>query len=126
LERPKKGVNAIRRLKDLNEYDIFEWRAARMKSNSDYYHPIDHKRYNCVDIAEELLDAKNIMERFYRRLMLQGYSENYPYRFDAIVGEANEIIKLLDNIFEKLQTIDEMLPSEYCTDEEGGDRIWIN
>ncbi len=42
---------------------LAEWQQARMDAGASKYHHLDHCRDHILDIAEELLDAKNIILR---------------------------------------------------------------
>ncbi len=79
----------------------------------------DTKRYSLVDVAEELLDVLNILERFENRARAQGYEIDY--------NQQMRLRKIKDDVFSDLarvRNLDELLPDELCTDENGGERIW--
>ena len=109
----------IRWLHNLSESDFEAWRKARMDEGQKRYGDRDTGRYNLVDVAEELLDVVNIMERFENRVRVQGYRtddlDNFFIR--RIKGKAFDLLKAIT-------VLDEYLPDELCTDENGGDRIW--
>jgi|GEM_PF-6905341 hypothetical protein len=111
-------VNDIKRLHELTFWDIYQWQEARMNEGQKRYGDRDTKRYNLVDVMEELLDAMNILDRFKNRAKLQGYD---------LASEHSKIFAIQTDIFRAMQRIsnlDKSLPSDICTDENGGARIW--
>lgn len=109
----------MKRLHELDCNDLYEWRAARQKVGADKYKDKHLRRYGLVDVMEEILDAKNILQLALDRQIQQGCyfgtrSLDYFYR----------ILERLTDIKRLLIEYDELFPDNLCTDEEGGDRIW--
>ena len=109
----------MKRLHELNTGDIEAWQQERMRVGQQKYGDRDLNRYNLVDVVEELLDVLNIPERFENRARVQGYELNglELYYTKSAERRISEIIK-------RIFALDEELPDELCTDENGGERIW--
>jgi hypothetical protein len=104
------------RLHQLTPEQIEAWRQARMAEGQKIYGDRDLKRYNCVDVMEELLDCLNILERLDNRAQHQG--------FDANIYEIRRLITQVGDAILCLRSLDNRLPDSMCTDENGGQRIW--
>lgn len=112
-------VSDIKRLHKITLAELEEWRQERMRVGQLKYGDRDTKRYSLVDVAEELLDVLNILERFENRARAQGYEIDY--------NQQMRLRKIKDDVFSDLarvRNLDELLPDELCTDENGGERIW--
>lgn len=112
-------VSDIKRLHKITLAELEEWRQERMRVGQLKYGDRDTKRYSLVDVAEELLDVLNILERFENRARAQGYEIDY--------NQQMRLRKIKDDVFSDLarvRSLDELLPDELCTDENGGERIW--
>jgi len=109
----------MKRLHKITSAELEEWRQERMRVGQLKYGDRDTKRYSLVDVAEELLDVLNILERFENRARAQGYEIDY--------NQQMRLRKIKDDVFSDLarvRNLDELLPDELCTDENGGERIW--
>ncbi len=109
----------MKRLHEITSAELEEWRQERMRVGQLKYGDRDTKRYSLVDVAEELLDVLNILERFENRARAQGYEIDY--------NQQMRLRKIKDDVFSDLarvRNLDELLPDELCTDENGGKRIW--
>lgn len=109
----------MKRLHKITLAELEEWRQERMRVGQLKYGDRDTKRYSLVDVAEELLDVLNILERFENRARAQGYEIDY--------NQQMRLRKIKDDVFSDLarvRSLDELLPDELCTDENGGERIW--
>lgn len=103
---------------------IEDWRKERMKVGQLRYGDRDLKRYNLVDIVEELLDALNIMERMINR---SNVYKNNGYGNTLKFGSAYEDFKeKISNALSLVNDIDKLLPDDFVTDENGDDRIWVD
>ncbi len=117
------------RLYNVTRTELEDWRRKRMEIGQLEYGDRDLKRYNLVDVVEELLDVVNIMERFENRLITKyGSLENadlfckyndFIIRVNRIKNGANELIK-------EVKYLDRYIKWEDSTDENGGERIWLN
>ena len=112
-------ASSIKRLHEITPTDLENWKRARMSVGQLKYGDRDTKRYNLVDVMEELLDVLNILERFENRAKAQGYEFNgiELYCIRSTERRVRDIIK-------RLFALDEELPDLLCTDENGGERIW--
>jgi hypothetical protein len=111
-------VSDIKRLHKITLAELEEWRQERARVGQLKYGDWDTKRYNLVDVVEELLDALNILERFENRARVQGLAD---------YNQQMRLRKIKDDVFSDLarvRNLDELLPDELCTDENGGERIW--
>ena len=109
----------MKRLHKITPGELKEWKQERMRVGQLKYGDRDTKRYSLVDVAEELLDVLNILERFENRARAQGYEIDY--------NQQMRLRKIKDDVFSDLarvRSLDEILPDELCTDENGGERIW--
>ncbi len=104
----------MKRLQDLTPRDITAWRARRQEIGTTKYGETDLWRYGLVDIVEEILDAKNILDRAERRWY---YQENL--RLDTF-----KLRNLLNDVLHEIDILDGMLPDSVCTDYT--ERIWWN
>lgn len=113
----------VMRLHELTEGQLTEWRVARMDAGRSKYGNAHMHRYGCVDIAEELQDARNIAmltgARVYRQLDDPGVKLQAIRLLRIFADRMDEAMALL-------QEIDVLLPDEVCSDEQGGERIWIS
>ena len=108
----------MKRLHEITPTELEEWKRERMRVGQLKYGDRDTKRYNLVDVVEELLDALNILERFENRARVQGYVDyNQQMRLRRI---REDVVSDLARV----RSLDELLPDELCTDENGGERIW--
>src|SRR5690606_33904211 len=111
----------LRRLHQLSDRELEEWQEARKAVGWEKYGESSYRRYNLVDVMEELMDAEVILDRFEERLQRQGFtlfSDRYM-KLMAIrdcLAQAKALIRRLDF----------SLPGSVCTDEMGGKRIWWN
>ena len=108
----------MKRLKDIMNWELAEWGKARMEAGREKYHSIDHDRYNLLDVAEELIDAANIVKRLEHHL-----GEELLSRRDVEL-RLEHLKSSLEHALNDLAYLDRALPDEICNDEEGGDRIW--
>lgn len=109
----------MKRLHEITPTELEDWKRARINVGQTKYGDRDTKRYNLVDVMEELLDVLNILERFENRAKAQGYEFNglELYCIKSTERRVRDIIK-------RLFALDEELPDSLCTDENGGERIW--
>lgn len=101
------------RLHQLTDKQIHEWRMARLEYGRQKYGDRHLKRYNLVDLVEELLDALNILE----------FAEERTGKKGASFGLVKNYVKKCIYV---CRSIDRFIKEENCTDEEGGERIWWN
>ena len=109
----------MKRLHEITPTELEDWKRERMNVGQTKYGDRDTKRYNLVDVMEELLDVLNILERFENRASVQGYELNglELYCIRSTERRVRDIIK-------RLFALDEELPDSLRTDENGGERIW--
>jgi hypothetical protein len=108
----------MKRLHKITPTELEDWKRERMRVGQLKYGDRDTKRYNLVDVVEELLDALNILERFENRARVQGLADyNQQMRLRRI---KEDVVSDLARV----RSLDELLPDELCTDENGGERIW--
>ena len=98
------------RLHQLTDEQIHEWRMARLEHGRKKYGDRHLKRYNLVDLVEELLDALNIVEFYEERV-----KGTMP---------VDELKQMINYCIKSAKTLDQFTSRENCTDEEGGERIW--
>lgn len=109
----------MRRLHQLGNPHVNEWRQARDEWGRQKYGDAHMDRYLTVDVAEEILDAITILERLEERLVRQGVQiDEVPRVLMAAVRDN------LQTAFKYLHMLDRFLPDEVCTDGKGGHRIW--
>jgi hypothetical protein len=110
----------MKRLKDISLSQLEEWKKTRARIGRQKYQDKHLKRYNLVDVMEEILDAENIIELFEEKAITEAteWVPYYPY-LDEIKGMLREIAM-------DLCILDIGVSEQLCTDEEGGDRIWWN
>lgn len=111
----------MKRLYKMTNKDLSEWMAARQEAGKVKYGNKHLKRYNAVDVAEELLDAINITNKWIDRLNEEGQYNTLNHN-----NIFNEFKQRLVLTVRDLQYIDKLFPDTVCTDEEGGGRIWWN
>ena len=112
----------MKRLKDITCSQLEEWRNTRAAIGRKKYKDKHLKRYGLVDVMEELLDAENIIKLIEDRMLKQGYNVQ-----ESLLGVRLASLEcLLDDVKQAAIDIDDILEDKYCTDEEGGDRIWWN
>ena len=104
----------MKRLHELNNEQLKEWVKARKEVGREEYGDAHLKRYNLVDVVEELIDAYIILELFHEKMEI--YGVNYP------IPDKNEIRNNLYQLIIKLQKLDEFIPDKACTDNTH--RIW--
>jgi hypothetical protein len=109
----------MKRLHEITSAELEEWRQERARVGQLKYGDRDTKRYNLVDVMEELLDVLNILERFENRAKAQGYEFN---RLELYCIKSTE--RRVRDIIKRLFALDEELPDSLRTDENGGERIW--
>jgi hypothetical protein len=109
----------MKRLHKITPTELEDWKRARMNVGQTKYGDRDTKRYNLVDVMEELLDVLNILERFENRAKAQGYEFN---RLELYCIKSTE--RRVRDIIKRLFALDEELPDSLRTDENGGERIW--
>lgn len=111
------------RIFKLSNYFIEQWRQERMRVGQTRYGNRDLKRYNLVDVTEELLDALNIMERMVNR------GKYFQKGFYSVLKRHISCYKIEETINEAIlliRELDKNLPDEFCTDENGDERIWVD
>lgn len=104
----------MKRVKQLTEEQIQEWRKRRQEIGSDKYGETDLWRYGMVDILEELLDVLNILDRAQRRWQMQS---------DVSI-DTSALTTLTDQAIQEAMRIDAQLPASVCM--ESTPRIWWN
>jgi len=104
------GKEDLKRLHELTDEQVHEWRMARLEYGRQKYGDRHLKRYNLVDLMEELLDALNIVEFVNERA--------------GHVPKMALIEKTIKDLILALPIVDKHIKDEHCTDEEGGERIW--
>ncbi len=111
------------RLHEVTNEQVAEWMRARSLAGRKKYGDAHLQRHNLVDIAEELLDAINILFLFDDRFKAQtpGFDKwkYYPAR-----AEAFELWGHLNACLDILRRTEAMLPEHLITDEQGGERVW--
>lgn len=120
----------MRRLYQLSGRELEEWQEARKAVGWEKYGESSYRRYNLVDVMEELMDAEVILERFQERLMLEQAGENGATvwaTLSPVDKRTLEEIRLrIREAKFLLQQLDRVIPDHACTDEAGGERIWWN
>ena len=116
------------KISDLTIREIEKWRAERDRVGRQRYKETHLDRYNALDILEELLDGLNILERLTDRVS----KADPAFRFAAGEAATNLYEKMVErvrsSIWESIlvtQELDKLLHEAACTDEKGGDRIYI-
>ncbi len=104
----------MKRLYELTKKEINEWREERQRVGNEKYGREHLRKYNLVDVMEELLDAINILNLFHERMEKQNI--NYP------VPDKNWLQKDIQSLIEYIQRLDKMIPDKVCTDNTY--RIW--
>jgi len=102
------------RLHQLTDKQIHEWRMARLEYGRQKYGDRHLKRYNLVDLVEELLDGRNIVE----------FAEERVGEKKGFIAHVEHLKELIEECIAEAQMADSYLKDEHCTDEEGGERIW--
>jgi len=114
--------NTARRLHNLTEDELDAWQQTRMKRGQERYQDSHMRRYNLVDVMEELLDASNILFLAAVRWHEQDWQlcPASQQCFDHAYDRLNETI-------EAIIELDEYVPEYLCTDqlaEQEGGRVW--
>lgn len=113
------------RLSDLTRAQIDEWRKARMEKGQEKYGDSHLERYNLVDIAEELLDAQNIIWLIQDRLCKE---PDLWWDCESWAGTASVQLEQayggIEMVLWFLRTTDEVLSDRYRNDTKGGERVW--
>ena len=112
------------RLSEITRSQLDHWRKARLDAGREKYGDAHLERYGLVDIAEELLDAQNIVELIQDRLLSEeGWLWGESWAGDActLLAQAFGGIEL---VLRYLQGIDDFLPASYRNDSKGGERVW--
>lgn len=104
----------MKRLHELNGEQLKHWVKARKEAGREEYGDAHLKRYNLVDVVEELIDAYIILELFEDRMEKEDI--NYP------VPDKNFIKHRIYKLINYLQELDEKVPDKACTDNTN--RIW--
>ena len=102
---------------------VGKWSAARLRHGESKYGEAHLQRYGVVDIMEELIDAKNIAGLLLCRVVCSELTAEQRTKICEAVTLLN---RSLEHTGLYLRQLDELLPDELCTDEQGGDRIWWN
>jgi hypothetical protein len=123
VKMPKVKPAKMSRIFELTPQQIKEWRKARMAEGQKRYGDRDLKRYNLVDVTEELLDCLNILERFDNRARHQNFTDDIILS-NAINSTKDNLIEAISTAIKQCAFLDELLPDEMCTDENGDERIW--
>src|SRR5690606_32998079 len=120
----------LRRLHQLSDRELEEWQEARKAVGWEKYGESSYRRYNLVDVMEELMDAEVILERFQERLMLEQAGESGDTVWATLLPvdkrTLEEIRLRIREAKFLLQQLDRVIPDHACTDEAGGERIWWN
>ena len=103
------------------ENSVDKWRNLRLAVGRDRYGDSHLGRDIVIDIAEELMDAKNLLES----LIINRLSFEDGVRFRDIrdMNEYKELNRLLDLSMYLLSEIDREIPSKAKTDDEAEERI---
>lgn len=113
------------RLYEITDEQLADWIIERRKIGKEKYGNAHLKRYNLVDVTEELLDAINIMGLFKDRLeSTEQNTLSYPFIEEKIKRDHQAIVAMLYNLIFALQELDKYYNDDVCTDEFGGRRIW--
>lgn len=116
----------IKRLHELTEDQWQEWFAARKAVGDKKYQDKHKKRYTLTDIVEELMDALVINDKGgVDRIMEYAETLEDEVKFQYINQMLILITKELHKTINMIRALDEVLPDEICSDEEGGERIWF-
>lgn len=110
------------RLYKLSDKDIEKWRKARMEFGQKKYGERDLKRYNLVDVMEELLDCLNILDRMEHRAEVQ-FDESSKKYIEKIINKS-----IRDNVNLTIKSVlaaDQLIIDSFCTDDNGDKRIYI-
>jgi len=109
------------RLFELDMDEILSaWKNARSSMGKREYGDDHLKRYNLVDVVEELLDAIIILERLLDRQVKSGVIT------EEFVDEVCTVIYQIEVAVELCNYLDRMLEDKVVTDELGGDRVWFD
>ena len=108
---------------EVSREELEQWRQERLRVGQQRYGDRDLKRYGLLDVTEELLDCLNILERMENRIQVQGVEEKDARATRA----AMQLVKnRVQQAIDEVQIVDEIVPAELKTDENGDDRIWWN
>ena len=106
------------KLHELTDENLQEIINERMKKGEEKYAEAHLWRDLTKDIAEELIDAINIAKLFEDRLKRQGMQIN-----GSIQKHIDELICGLEDQITYVMEIASIIPEQYLTDEEGGERV---
>lgn len=114
------------RLHEVTQDQIDEWAARRAEVGRNKYGDAHLKRYNLVDVMEELLDATNILGLWAERMKAEGVANNPGMLGDpeGVLRCMEGVVAGLDRAISGLIALDKHFPDHLCTDEEGGQRVW--
>ena len=115
------NASPSKRLHDLEVEDITAWRLERLRIGQQRYGDNDVKRYNLLDVMEELLDSVNILERMRNRAVHEERSQEFIENLDKGISD---IMDSIISAIEEVVSLDKKLPDDFCTDENGENRIW--
>ena len=102
---------------------MLRWKEKRLEHGQREYGAKHLHRNGPIDIAEELLDALNIMglqenDRWSK-------IENTEARL-KVEKKCEKLFALINLALDELKELDELLDEKDVTDQEGGERIWFN
>lgn len=103
------------RLHEMSEREMVQWQEARMKAGQEKYHGIDHRRDLLIDVVEEALDIKNILQRF--------YDHHRPIITKEMWDYMNKIMDAATEVIDCSVDLDKLVPR--VDDTYGGERVWI-
>lgn len=110
-----------KRLHELNQKQIEQWRLARQEVGRKRYGDKHLQRYGAVDIMEELLDVENILNLTYDRIRCGTLSMS---DMELVIKELITFRTHLWQLQSQLLKLDKCLEDDECTDEQGGIRIF--
>lgn len=117
----------MRRLHQLTEEELFAWKEARKAVGWQIYGQDSYRRYNLVDVMEEVMDAEVILDRFEERPMREMAPGRLALWYSLLPVDYKTLSRIrfhLAEIKSLLQQLDRAVPDYACTDEAGGERIW--
>lgn len=109
------------RLHKLTPEQIEAWRECRAQVGRNKYGDKHLQRNGPADIMEELLDSENILELMVSRVIQQCGELTHRQQV-----QINALAKALTDAKTALVELDKYLPDKVCTDEQGGERVWLS
>lgn len=114
-------------LKNLTIEERNKWQKTLMREGQKEYGDKHLNRYNLVDVAEEIIDARNILELFEDRVTKEIIHSDLSGEYSRLFNsDLYNSIKLdLERLISMLALLDERIPQRLKTDNNGGIRGYL-